>query len=483
MAPQQLSDLQRTVLEWVNSGCPADSAPSGNYKNSARSLEGYELVKIKGHGNAWTATITERGKRVLAGAEALRPKKKKKAAASEPATGSERIVNTPNRPVTPYRLRVTPTVAETNKLLVAIDGAHRGFFRVKCSKEEFEREWEPRLKAAQRAAQEKQRSRRLVFNLKEEGWNSWWPTHVQAGFVDGVVFTESSRLLLSGERRVSKLHSMVAQFTDKANFDVSTKAAPRARRLLHVLFTEAERLGWTVESRVIESRQWNTPSRTGVYVAGREITVTEQTDKVEREPTRKEKSEFNRYNWDKTRVMGPVYDHAPNGLLSIEMGWNMVNDTKRNPRRLDTALATRMTQTAVERFFTSCDSDFKREAEASWQRRKDHAAEILRVREGRAFELETLRRQASNYREHQGLLAFVGELEDSGEVDADYLTWCKHVLERENPVPVLAVPQVPELDQEAFKEEIVEVAQTLSDPELDVWTPVELGVAETTDPA
>ncbi|MBG9333231.1 hypothetical protein I4J42_05025 [Corynebacterium belfantii] len=142
-----------------------------------------------------------------------------------------------------------------------------------------------------------------------------------------------------------------------------------------------------------------------------------------------------------------------------------------------------MTEMAVERFFTRCDSDFTLEAEQSWQSRKDHAAEILRVREVHMFELENLRRQASNYREHQGLLAFVSELEDSGEVDADYLAWCKHVLERENPVPVLAVPQVPELDKKAFKEEIVEVAQTLSDPELDVWTQVEFDGAETSGPA
>ncbi|MBG9334672.1 hypothetical protein I4J42_13115 [Corynebacterium belfantii] len=331
MAPQQLSDLQRTVLEWVNSGCPAESTPNGNYKISARSLEGRELVKVKGHGNAWTATITDRGKRVLAGTEALRPKKKKKITASGPAASGTRPVAIPSRPATPYRPRVTPTVAETETLLAAVEGARRGFFRVKCSKDDYAREWEPRLKAAQRMAQEKQRSRRLVFNLKEEGWNSWWPTHVQAGFVEEVVFTESSRLLLSGERRVNKFHPMVALFTNKANFDVAGKAAPRARRLLHVLFTEAERLGWEVKSGVRESRRWNVPDRTGVYVNGWEIGVSEQCDKVEREPTRKGKAEFNRYNWDKTKVMGPVYDYVPNGLLTIEIGWRKINDTKRNP--------------------------------------------------------------------------------------------------------------------------------------------------------
>lgn len=331
MAPQQLSDLQRTVLEWVNSGCPADSEPSGNYKISARSLEGYELVKIKGHGDAWTATITERGKRVLAGTEALRPKKKKKATNNGPATGGERVVTPPNRPVTLYRPRVTPTVAEAQQLLVAIEGTHRGIFRFKCSEDDYAQVWEPRLKAAQRLAQERDNTCRLVFNLKEEGWNSWWPTHVQAGLVDEVVFTERSRLLLSGERRVSNLHPMVSLFTEKANFDVTAKAAPRARRLLHVLFTETERLGWDVKSRVRESTRWDVPDRTGVYVNGWEIGVSEQCDKAEREPTRKEKAEFDRNNWDKTKVMGPVYEYVPNGLLTIEMGWRKINDTKRNP--------------------------------------------------------------------------------------------------------------------------------------------------------
>lgn len=147
MAPKQLSELQRTVLEWVNSGCDADSEPSGNYKISARSLEGYGLVKIKGHGDAWTATITERGKRVLAGTEDLRPKKKK-TTSSGFSTGSEQVVTTPHRPATPYRPRVTPTDTEVHTLLAAIEGAHRGFFRVKCSKDDYARVWEPRLKAA-----------------------------------------------------------------------------------------------------------------------------------------------------------------------------------------------------------------------------------------------------------------------------------------------------------------------------------------------
>lgn len=78
MAAKTLNERQTEVLHWINDGCPADSVPQGNYKISARSLEGHELVKIKGHGTAWKATITARGKRVLAGEEPLRKKSGRK---------------------------------------------------------------------------------------------------------------------------------------------------------------------------------------------------------------------------------------------------------------------------------------------------------------------------------------------------------------------------------------------------------------------
>ena len=62
MAAKALNERQYEVLHWINDGCPSDSVPQRNFKISARSLEGYELVKIKGRGTAWKATITVRGK-------------------------------------------------------------------------------------------------------------------------------------------------------------------------------------------------------------------------------------------------------------------------------------------------------------------------------------------------------------------------------------------------------------------------------------
>lgn len=82
-AAKELTPRQRTVLQWVVDGCPTDPEVPSTYKTTARTLEGHELVKVKGHGKTWQATVTERGKRVLAGKEPLRRPKLKRGTAPE----------------------------------------------------------------------------------------------------------------------------------------------------------------------------------------------------------------------------------------------------------------------------------------------------------------------------------------------------------------------------------------------------------------
>lgn len=82
-AAKELTPRQRTVLQWVVDGCPTNLEVPSTYKTTARTLEGHGLVKVKGHGKTWQATVTERGKRVLAGKEPLRKPKRKRGAAPE----------------------------------------------------------------------------------------------------------------------------------------------------------------------------------------------------------------------------------------------------------------------------------------------------------------------------------------------------------------------------------------------------------------
>lgn len=91
------------MLRWVADGCPTDPEVPHTYKTTARSLAGHDLVKVKGSGKSWKATITDRGSRVLAGKEPLRKPKRKR--------GSTYVPPPVSRPVP-----MTATEQEINEL-------------------------------------------------------------------------------------------------------------------------------------------------------------------------------------------------------------------------------------------------------------------------------------------------------------------------------------------------------------------------------
>lgn len=64
-----LNDRQVQVLQWIAEGTPKRDWPDSTHRTTAKALQARGLVKVRGHGSAWTATVTERGKRVLAGEE------------------------------------------------------------------------------------------------------------------------------------------------------------------------------------------------------------------------------------------------------------------------------------------------------------------------------------------------------------------------------------------------------------------------------
>ncbi|WP_034651905.1 hypothetical protein [Corynebacterium vitaeruminis] len=463
MVATTLNDRQKTVLAWIDAGCPAEATPLGNYKISARMLESHELVKINGHGDTWKATITARGKRVLAGSEPLRKPRKK---------GAQPTVSVPTRPETPNHPRVVPTDAETETLLEAIRQAPRGFFRIKCDKEKYETQWEPRLKAVERAISQTTPTLRLAYSWHEGSRWSRLPSHLVSGLVEEVTFTQQSKEILADTRKVGKYHPMLAHFEAGKNFQVSREVALRAKRLLHVLCTEAAREGWTVEYKVEEPRSWQPNPKGSVRIGHGEVKIIEQYDKFEREPTKQEIDDHNRYSWTRDRPMKKLYNHVPNGRLTLEIGYSKLNDTKRSPTRLDDVLEGYFTQQRIASFYSRSYVDLEELIRRSFARRVDRAAAIVGKRVAEQFELEVLSQQASEFEHYRQLVDFVGKIEDEGGADPVYVEWCRTVLERENPVPELRVPTPPPLDRAAHEDEIESVARTLDDPEFSAWTPV-----------
>lgn len=60
----RLTDRQVAVLEWIKAGCPAgayDDDEHYSHRLSARALANRGLVKVRGHGPTWDATLTPRG--------------------------------------------------------------------------------------------------------------------------------------------------------------------------------------------------------------------------------------------------------------------------------------------------------------------------------------------------------------------------------------------------------------------------------------
>ncbi|CAB0931840.1 hypothetical protein FRC0470_00570 [Corynebacterium diphtheriae] len=179
MAAKTLNERQKEVLHWVNDGCPADSVPQGNYKISARTLEGHGLVKIKGHGQTWKATVTARGKRVLAGTEPL--VKQRKRTAVFPPRPIERPAPVPPPPPKPS----DEVVEAVYKRLRNPKGVA---YRALCSEEAFKTVWEPRLKALAHREDLIGEDMVLHYEFAPRHYLREPASHVWVGLVKKVVF-------------------------------------------------------------------------------------------------------------------------------------------------------------------------------------------------------------------------------------------------------------------------------------------------------
>lgn len=70
---------QLEILAWIAEGCPEREWPDFSYKTSAVALQNRGLAQVSKRGGTWSATITEAGRRVLAGEsyESVRPSRAK----------------------------------------------------------------------------------------------------------------------------------------------------------------------------------------------------------------------------------------------------------------------------------------------------------------------------------------------------------------------------------------------------------------------
>ncbi len=113
-----LNERQTDVLRWIADGCPDRDWPDWTHRSTAKALQSRGLVRVRGHGVGWSATVTDAGRRVLDGDEAVSARRAKQGRSHTGAPGAEpRVVRRREGPraAAPVRIDGMALVAELGR--------------------------------------------------------------------------------------------------------------------------------------------------------------------------------------------------------------------------------------------------------------------------------------------------------------------------------------------------------------------------------
>lgn len=453
MVAKLLTARQKSVLYWISQACEGDP-PVTNYKSSARMLEGYHLVKIKGRGDAWTATITDRGERVLAGKEWLVQKKKrgeKAAALPRPATP----VTAPPAPPTPPK----DYTDEARAVLQKIEDSELKFFLWRGSLTELNEHWIPLSKTAVKLVKDRGGNTVLEVETEEPRWGRS-RAEIKLGLIRLTPMkTAGWREMIRGEKRVARYHPNVMEVFENNKTKLSPATYARAKRVLHVIFTEAEARSLPV---VVENRRWTGHGKLQwVRINGHRMKFRELWDKTYRVPTEKERKE--RRRWDNTQPVKKTWDLSSSGLLQFDFEYfTIAKDTKRSPNRLEEGIERFFMRDECWEFWHEANAEVSRRDALLWERKCDFATEVVRRRLSKQFYYDELHRRAEAARKFETVTGYVEQLRGRPEA-AEWLEWVAENLEDFDPWRDVSMPAPPMVDRDAHKSEIRGIAQRLSD--------------------
>jgi hypothetical protein len=202
--PNQLSQTQVDVLEWVRNGCPAGVYTDGwEHRIVARALERRGLVSIGGRGASWIATITTAGRTWLE---------------APPAA-------------------ILSEEPDADRLIARVQEAG-GSLRITASDTEI-RPWE-RLVRLSLKSSSRPRGKQLAISRVGHAWDSdeWNVSFVT--YFDDLVTVRPAPV----PQRVTKYHPAVKAYLEHRNWQfVSTDHLSRAGHILQAVAIEAERRG------------------------------------------------------------------------------------------------------------------------------------------------------------------------------------------------------------------------------------------------
>lgn len=465
--PMPINDLtprQSAVLQWVSDGCPAGPEVSPTYKTTARSLAGRDLVNVKGSGKTWTAEITHRGQRVLAGEEPLRKPKRK----PRPASGS--AAATPNAPS-----KTTPEPRETvatraREAVAKVEASERNWADIRVESAE---EASKQYRAVDRFLRGKGKDilpahKEFAFDWHSDDWRPDSPATVTVALIDADIWrTADPEPVLSGAKPVRKYHPEAVALVKSTRFSQS-KTATRAKRVLHVLFTEAEARGWRIETRMETGRHRKRQHGAKVVVAEHQnydVKVKEQTRRVERPPTRYELERYqSSLHRDPKTKMRKYYDHVPTGLIAVGFGLTTREDTEGDPHHLNTAVKELMAAINHRERWLDVVVERRQLAEERERRRLAKAADLAEAEFQEQRRYETLLARATSWKKRLVVEEYLSELECVPEAQ-EWLSWARQYLDRCSVHGDVSLPKEAVFNAREHWEKVLAFEQTLPEDE------------------
>lgn len=481
-----LTARQVEVLEWIKAGQPDEDPvkdPNLVYRAHARKLERLGLVEVSGSGDTWQVWLTDLGNQWPDHSESdLATPSTGKKARNRPAKKNPVKVQT-EKPISPRpAVPVSQAVAERTKQL--FDEILETEFHIVTrlpSGEDGAADWSQRaneLRSAKSLLGETWR-----VSLRSRNIGSWRESKLA---VDIALVPVDQWLSDPLPEEINRHHRAVSKVM-KYSTNVSASMKPRARRLLHQLFTEVDARGWRHGEIEINPHSGHKTSRErgslgvcdtgyGFTVSGRGffVSVTEQVDKVERPASKKELADFERkQRWYPKAKLAKFYDHPYNGLLTVTIGRYQAKDTK--TRKAEDAFAKVLAGIALDDFWSQYDAEMDRRAKVLWAKKvaiaEKQADELLR-NEGLYDELQ---KQAQVWEKFEQVRRYVDELgkkvaELSGEEweqAAEWLAWCEAHLDDRNPMRRIQMPKVATVKWHERERWVQELANQVPDHDVE----------------
>ena len=286
---KQLTAMQLEILKWIAEGCPEGVYINDGYGHriTARLLAGSGMVTITGRGESWTATITAKGRAILANAASTK--------ATYPG---------PSQATDLYQ----QTLTAKGKLTIEKD---------------VDKEHINQLIRSFNSSESRPRGKKLAVEYSTLRYGE--PPNKATVYIKDYFEDFIERPSISIPDTVRKYHPVAKAFLADTNWHFMSEAlVKRAARVLHALLTECEHQGWkifyTPQSENLNSRVTGRSVSDGQVIIETENTTIQLLVREIPRTNAPEISYSDRYNLSHRKPMwmkGRAREFIPTGRLEI----------------------------------------------------------------------------------------------------------------------------------------------------------------------